>query len=344
MRAARLHPGEVHLRIEDVAVPEPRSDQVLVEVVAAGVCHSDLHVLDGMFADVMRLPVTMGHEIAGRVEAVGPDVVDLEPGTPVVVMVGWGCGHCEWCVAGLEQLCPTGDEAGATVDGGFAEFVLVPHRRHVVPLGELEPLQATPFGCAALCAYAAVKRVRPHTGGGSATAVIGIGGLGQFAVQFARLQADGPIIAVDTRDERLAQARRLGADHALKAGDETAEAVLAITQGRGVAAVIDLVGTDDSLALAARIVGRRGLIALLGLAGGSIRFGFDSLAPEASLTTVVAGTILDLQEVVCIAQAGRLESSVETYRLEDINDALGDLRSGRIASRAAVVPEGVPIR
>ena len=153
MQAARLYRGEKRLRIEDVPVPEPQGDQVLVRVAGAGVCHSDLHTLDGAFDDFMSFPMTIGHEIAGHVEAMGPETTNLDVGEAVTVVVGWGCGHCEWCVSGHEQICPQGDEAGATQDGGFAEYVLVPHRRHVIPLGSLDLGQATPFGCAALCSY-----------------------------------------------------------------------------------------------------------------------------------------------------------------------------------------------
>jgi propanol-preferring alcohol dehydrogenase len=293
-----------------------------------------------MFDDVMRYPVTMGHEIAGRVEAVGPEARGLEAGEPVAVMVGWGCGHCEWCVSGHEQICPGGDEAGATVDGGFAEYVLVPHRRHVVPLGDLDPLEATPFGCAALCAYAAVKRVLPHLPGGSALVLVGAGGLGQYAIQLARRLTGATVVAVDAREERLALARELGADHGVPAGPTAAAEIEELTRGRGAAAVIDFVGTDETLALAARVVARRGLVALLGLAGGSLPYGFFALAPEAAITTVVAGTILDLQEVVRIAQAGGLAARLTTYPLEDVNDALADLRAGRVEGRAVLVPEG----
>lgn len=311
-------------------MPVPSSDGVLVRVAGCGVCRSDLHVLDGLFDDFVRLPVTPGHEIAGWVEATGPDVHDLEPGEPVAVMVGWGCGHCRWCVSGHEQICPAGDEAGATMDGGFAELVLVPHRRHVVPLGDLDPLQATPLGCAALSAYAAVERVRPVLGAGATLVVIGIGGLGQFAVQLARALTGATVVAVDRRPEQRDAARGLGADLAL-APDDPALPV-------DVDAVIDFVGTDDTLALAVRVVGRRGVVALLGLAGGSVPFSFGALAPEASLTTVVAGTIADLQRVVGLARAGTIRSSIEQYPLSRIDDALSDLRGGRVSGRAVVVP------
>lgn len=129
MIAARLHDGDRSLRLEEVPTPEPEGEEILVDVVGAGVCRSDLHILDGEIDEHVRKPVTMGHEIAGHVSRVGSPVRGLEVGTPVVVMVGWGCGNCEWCLTSHEQLCPGGTQAGATADGGFAECVLVPHSR-----------------------------------------------------------------------------------------------------------------------------------------------------------------------------------------------------------------------
>jgi alcohol dehydrogenase, propanol-preferring len=338
MLAARLHPGASQLVIEDVPVPEPAGDAVLVRVAGAGVCRSDLHVLDGRFEELVRRPVTMGHEIAGRVAALGPSADGVEIGEPVAVMVGWGCGFCRWCVSGHEQLCAEGREAGSTADGGFAEYVLVPHRRHLVPLGDLDCLEATPLGCAALSAYAAVKRVRPHLDGAATLVIIGAGGLGQFAVQLSRALSGAVVVVVDTDAEALARAKELGADHVLSADEGAAPAVLEVSSG-GADAVLDFVGTDATLALAADVVAPRGIVALLGLAGGTLPFEFFRLAPEASVTTVVAGTVRDLQEVVALAGAGRVRSRVRTYALTRIHDALDDLRGGLVDGRAVVVPD-----
>jgi propanol-preferring alcohol dehydrogenase len=338
MLAARLHAGEGRLRLDEVPVPEPAGDEVLVRVAGAGICRSDLHVLDGLLDEYLKLPVTMGHEISGWVESCGPGVDDLEPGRPVVVMVGWGCGHCRWCVSGREQLCPAGEEAGSTRDGGFAEFVLVPHRRHIVPLSALDPVEATPLGCAALSAYAAVRRVQPHLAGPATAVVVGVGGLGQYAIQLLRELTGAVTVAVDVVPERLERARELGAVAGVPAGSDAAQALADLTHGEGAQAVLDFVGTDESLALAARAVGRRGVIALLGLAGGTTPFGFYALAPEASLTTVWAGTIADLHDVVTLAEAGRIGSMIERYPLRAVNDALDALRAGRVRDRAAVVP------
>ena len=338
MRAARLHGGERRLRLEEVPTPQPSGDEVLVRVTGAGVCHSDLHVLDGMFDDLLRLPVTMGHEIAGRVEGHGPDARGLEIGEPVVVMVGWGCGHCEWCVAGHEQLCREGDEAGATRDGGFAELVLVPHRRHVVPLGALDPLEATPFGCAALCAYAAIKRVRPHLSGGSTVVVIGAGGLGQYGIQFARVLTGATIVSVDVRQERLDRALELGADHAVVSGPDSGETILELTHGRGADAVVDFVGTNDSLALAgascrptrARCApGPRRRVGLFRILQPRPRGIPDNRRRRHTARPPGGGE----------ARAGRsVLGRISTYPLGAVNDALDDLRAGQIDGRAVLVP------
>ena len=291
-----------------------------------------------MFDELVRRPVTLGHEVAGHVEARGPAVRDLEHGDAVVVGVGWGCGHCGSCVSGHEQLCPKGDEAGATVDGGFAEYVLVPHRRHVVPLGDLDPLPATPYGCAALCSYAAARRVRSYLSGGSTCVIIGGGGLGQYGIQFVRLLSGASIIVVEPRADLRPTLESLGADHVIAPGVEAAGTIRELTRGRGAEAVVDLVGADESLALAARVVAARGIVALLGLAGGRIPFDFSGSAPEAVFTTVVAGTLSDLHEVVRLGRAGRFSGSIRTYPLTRIDDALDDLRSGRVDGRAVVMP------
>jgi propanol-preferring alcohol dehydrogenase len=337
VQAVRFYPGEREFRIEDVTVREPRCDEVLVRVGGAGVCRSDLHIIDGELSDFVREPVTLGHEVAGVVEAVGPDVDDLEPGGGVAVMVGWGCGHCEWCVGGSEQLCPQGDEAGATCDGGFAELMLVPHRRHLVPLGELDPLAASPFGCAALSAYAAVKRVTPSIGPGHTVAVLGIGGLGEFALQLLGQLTGGAVVAIDERSSARRRAREIGVE-ACATPAEAAMAVEVVSGGRGASAVIDFVGSEETLALAAGLVARGGVVALLGLAGGTVPFGFFSLAPEASLTTVFAGSVSDLQAVVRLAERGAIESRVVQYPLEEVGRALDDLRAGEVQGRAVLVP------
>jgi propanol-preferring alcohol dehydrogenase len=337
MLAARLHAGETRLRLEGVPVPKPAGGQVLVRVAGAGVCRSDLHVLDGAFEELVTRPVTMGHEIAGRVAELGEAAGGPAVGEAVAVMVGWGCGSCRWCEAGHEQLCPDGREAGSTADGGFAEYVLVPDVRFLVPLGDLDPVEATPLGCAGITAYAAVSRVRPWLEHGGTIVVIGAGGLGSYAVQIAAALTPATVVAVDVDAGALSRAHELGADHAVAAGPEAAARLRDLCGAAE--AVLDFVGSDESLALAADIVAARGIVALLGLAGGTVPFGFFRLAPEASLTTVVAGTVGDLRAVVALARAGTVHGSISPYPLHAVNDALDDLRAGRVEGRAVIVPD-----
>ena len=338
MKAARLHAFREPLRIEDVPVPEPQADEVLVRVAGVGICRSDLYVIDGALAEMVRLPVTMGHEIAGWVERFGPRARGVAPGEPVAVMVGWGCGACEWCVSGHEQICPTGSEAGSTSDGGFAEYVLVPHPRHLVPLGGLDPVEFAPLGDAGISSYAAVRRVRPYLPGGATLAIIGVGGLGQMAVQIAREITGARIVAVDRRAESLERAVELGAADTMLAGPESASVIKELTAGEGAQAVLDFVGTNESLALATQVVRQRGIVAMLGLAGGTVPFGFYSQAPEAVLTTIYAGTRADLDGVVALARAGRIHSQITRYPLTEVNRALDDLRAERVLGRAVLSP------
>lgn len=338
MRAARLLPGADRLTIVDLPRPRPQAAQVLVEVAGAGLCRSDLHVLDGQWDHLVQRPVTCGHEITGRVAELGPMASHPAVGTPVAVMVGWGCGSCHWCERGHQQLCPAGREAGSTADGGFADIVLVPDGRFLIPLGGIDPIAATPLGCAALSAYAGVQRVLPSLQSGGPLVVIGCGGLGQFAVHYARRLGTAPVIAVDPRHSAREQALSLGAWQAIDNRADASRRIAELSAPTGASAVIDFVGSDQSLALAASVIGPRGCIALMGLGGGSLAFDFQALAPEATLTTVVAGTIADLTEVVRLAQDGLPAIPLTTYPLDRIDAAIDDLRAGRIEGRAVIVP------
>ncbi len=158
MRAVRFHGPGSGLRIVDLPLPEPTGTQVRVRVAGCGVCHTDLHVVDGVQTRVVP-PVTLGHEVAGWIEALGPDATDAAPiGTPVVVFGGWGCGDCRECRAGAEQRCPESAAPGFQADGGYAPAMLVPHPRHLVTLSTLDPAHAAPLADAGITPYRAVTR------------------------------------------------------------------------------------------------------------------------------------------------------------------------------------------
>lgn len=338
MRAARLIEGRSDLLIQQVEIREPEGTEVLIEVRGAGVCRSDIHTCDGMFDHVTSRPVTLGHEVVGDVVALGQGAHGLDLGTSVVVTVGWGCGRCSWCHSGAEHLCPIGREAGSTADGGFAEYMLVPHSRYLIPIGGIPLTEATPLGCAALSSYAGVRRTLESLSAGGSLVIIGAGGLGLYAIHYARRLSDATVIAVDTRPTAIEDALSAGAHDAVLADDAEGLPTDAL-QGMGARAVIDLVGTSGSMSLAASAVGIRGIVVLMGLAGGSIPWSFTTHAPEAQLTTVAAGSIAELTEVVRLAQTSRPPIRISPYSLDAVNVAIADLRAGNVRGRAVIRPE-----
>ena len=220
MQAARLHEYGKPLVIDDVPKPTPGPGQVVIRVEGAGFCHSDLHIISGDIRVLPRMPLTLGHENAGTVSAIGGGVHAVKEGDRVAVYGGWGDGFCDYCVAGEENLCPTMQWVGLSQhEGGYAEYLLVPHERYLVKLNTLEPKAAAPLTDAALTPYRAIKRALPHVRPDYPVLVIGCGALGQFGVKILRLLSGAEIIAVDLDDGKLKIARESGATHAINARD-----------------------------------------------------------------------------------------------------------------------------
>ena len=339
MRAVRLHEIGEELRAEDVPMPEPAGSEVRIRIAGCGVCHTDLHVVDGTQMRV-ELPVTLGHEVAGWVDAMGPAANgSIEIGDAVVVHGGWGCGECRECRAGAEQRCERSVAPGFQADGGYAEAMLVPDPRHLVPLADLDPVRAAPLADAGVTPYRAVRRAERWLVPGARVLLIGCGGLGQFALQYLRLVPDaGRDLVVGVSElsaERLARAAELTADIGLLGGepDGWIEAL-----GGPADVVLDFVGTDATLALAASALAQDGLGVLIGEAGGTLAFGFDRIPVESWLTTVAWGSHEDLRGVVALAQSGRLEWDVETMPLAEAAAAHLRLRAGNVRGRLVLVP------
>jgi propanol-preferring alcohol dehydrogenase len=339
MRAARLHEFGKPFRIDRVPDPEPGPGEVLVRIGGAGVCHSDLHIAHGDMPGLLDGPKILGHENAGWVEALGPGATGFEPGEAVLVYGGWGCGLCRICASGEEQLCDTLRWGGLGPPGGYAERYVVPSPRHLLRIGDLDPAEAAPLTDAGLTPYRAVKKVARRLVGGEAALVIGAGGLGQMAVQFLRLLTPARVVVADLSADKRASALDLGADAAIDpAAADAAEQLRDATGGEGAAAVIDVVGSDESLAFGAASLGFQGHLVVVGLAGGSVPFGFFTWPPESILTTSHWGTRTELEEVVALARQGRLRIDVERAPLEAINDVFARLQAGEVAGRAVLVP------
>ncbi|MCA0244824.1 MAG: alcohol dehydrogenase catalytic domain-containing protein [Proteobacteria bacterium] len=348
MKAFQLvRPGAMG-ELRSVAQPAPGQGEVLIKVGGAGLCHSDLHFMHGDFAHVPYLndnvPFTLGHEPAGWVEAVGAGVHGFERGQPVIVYPIFGCGHCAACHAGLDHRCQvhaaSGPALGLGVNGALAEYMLVKSARQLLPLGDLDPRQAAPLTDAALTPYHAIRRNLQRLRPGATVVVIGVGGLGQMAVQLLSVLSPARIVAVDRSADKLAAARALGAAATVVADAEASRALRDATRGQRADLVIDLVGVDATLKLAASSVAAGGRIEVIGVAGGKLDWSFARLALEASIGSSYWGTPTELREIVALAQAGRIGTRVERFTLDDTARAYGLLEAGQIEGRAVVTPHG----
>jgi propanol-preferring alcohol dehydrogenase len=328
--------------LTDVPVPDPGPGEVLVKVGGAGLCHSDLHLMH--VASMVEEPFTLGHETAGWVEAVGPGAEAPAVGDAVLVHGPWGCGRCARCRAGEDSLCPrSGARIGSGLfrDGGLAEYLLVPAGRHLLPIGDLDPRDAAPLDDAALTPYHAIKASLPTLVPGTTAVVIGVGGLGHLAVQLLRVLSPARVVAVDLDPGKRRLAEDHGADLTLDPHDDAAARIAAGAGELGPALVLDCVGSDDTLALAASVVTNRSRIVVVGVAGGTLPFSFFSLPYECSIGTTFWGTMAELAEVVALAEARLITVDIERIDLGDALDAYGELEAGRFGTgRAVALPNG----
>ena len=346
MKAYQLTAWQQPPEMRDVEAPEPGPGQVVIKVGGAGACHSDLHLMEwpeGQMA--FDVPFTLGHENAGWVESVGAGVEGLEPGEPVAVSGPWGCGRCRACRSSAENHCERQAEIGAFggglgLDGGMAEYMLVPSPRLLLPLGDLDPREAAPLSDAALTPYHAIKRSLSLLTPGSTAVVIGIGGLGHMAVQLLRAVSPARVIAVDTSADKLRLAAEVGADEVIEAGEGAADAIRAMTGGLGAELILDNVGADETIALGAAVARFASDVTVVGLAGGSIEFAFGALPFDATLTVPYWGSAIELMEVLELARAGKIRAHVERFPLERVADAYQRLREGSLDGRAVICPNG----
>lgn len=339
MKAAVLRQFREPLSLEDVDPPTPASDEVLIQVEACGACHSDVHVADGdwtQLAPIVKRPLILGHEIAGRVVEMGSSVRDLQFGDFVgVPWIHWSCGQCEFCLAGNENLCPRQKITGITVDGGYAEFVKAP-ASHVLKIpGGLSPVDAAPLFCAGLTVYRALKKAGPLMG--RRLAVFGIGGLGHVAVQLGKYFG-AEVTAIDISDAKLELARALGASDVLNAASTDVAKQLRRSGGIHVSLVSS--GAKAAYDMAFYCLRPTGTLLVVGLPSENICFPPILMAAgEIKIEASAVGTRQDLREVLALAAAGKLRCQVESRTLSQVNQVLDDLRRGRAAGRIVLTPQ-----
>lgn len=340
MRAYRmLAAGDARLVDVEPGVPGP--GQVRLDVLAAGICHSDLHVIDS--APAWRLPFTLGHEICGRVAELGAGVTGTAAGDQVVVHAPWGCGRCTRCAAGASNYCDRRSTLpaagiGLGIDGGMAASLVVDAAR-LVPAAGLDPAAAAVLTDAALTSFHALAGVRDLLGADATVVVIGVGGLGHLALQLVRLIGAASVIAVDTRDAALDLARQLGADAVARPGPDATRVVASTSGGRGADVVLDFVGAQASLDLAAGLLGPAGELVVVGSGGGRLVVAKPGALPAgARVRLPFWGSRRELVDVVDLARDGRLEVETTPLPLRDAAAAFERLRRGDVIGRLVLVP------
>ncbi|WP_205230256.1 alcohol dehydrogenase AdhP [Azospira oryzae] len=331
MKAAVVHEFGKPLVIEEVPVPEVPPGQVLVKVVASGVCHTDLHAADGDWPVKPSLPFIPGHEGVGYVAAVGAGVTHVKEGDRVgVPWLHTACGHCEHCITGWETLCDSQQMTGYTVNGGYAEYVLA-DPGYVGKLPDtLEFAPAAPVLCAGVTVYKGLKVLECKPG--DWVAISGIGGLGHMAVQYAKAMGFH-VIAVDVADEKLALAKTLGADVTLNAAqvDPVAEIQKQIKGAHG---ILVTAVSRSAFSQALGMLHKRGTMSLVGLPPGD--FGlpiFDVVLNAKTVRGSIVGTRKDLEEALAFAGEGKVKTHYSTDRIENINDIFGRMKAGHIDGR-----------
>ena len=345
MRAYRLldweQPG-----FADVPVPKPGAGQVLVRVAGVGLCHSDVLFLTSPAGLLpYEVPFTLGHEIAGWVEGLGDGVTDLSTGDAVAVACMSPCWECRWCRQGADNYCVnTWKGRGFGADGGLTSHIAV-DRREIVPLGDLDPRLAAPLTDAGATSYHAVQRVRPKLDAAAAVTeptavVIGVGGLGAYAVQWLKLQTQARVIAVESREERFDVARRLGADEVIAAGEGMSRRLSEVVGGDGADAVLDFVGTDQTLNAALRNSAKLGAIALVGQGFGTAQVRYGQPAHDCDIFNPQGARIAELHEVIDLARAGKVTIEVEHFAFDDVAEVYARLQAGTLNGRAVVTVDG----
>ncbi len=342
MRAVQYRSVGSEPEVVEIPTPEPGPGQVRLKVTAAGLCHSDEFVMslpEGAFP----LPMTLGHEGVGVVDALGEGATGVSVGDPVAVYGAWGCGVCHACARGAENYCPRASSLGIQppglgAPGALAEYLIVDDVRHLVPLGDLDPVAAVSLTDAGLTPYHAIVSSLGALPAGSTAVVIGVGGLGHVGIQILRAITGATVIALDVSEEKQKLAREVGAHRALHSDESAVAAIRDLTGGVGAQVVFDFVGAPPTLEIARQSVAMDGVIQIVGIGGGTLATGFFSTPYGATVRAPYWGTRAELIEVLDLARAGAIRVETERFTLEEAPEAYRRLHEGTIRGRAVVVP------
>ena len=330
--------------------PIPKGSQILLKVTATGVCHSDLHLWeggydlgDGAFMKVtdrgVQYPVTPGHEIVGEVVQTGTDAGGYAKGDQVLVYPWIGCGNCRACHSGAENLCDQPRSLGVFQDGGYADYVLIPHHQYLTRVDGMDTEALTSLACSGLTAYTAIKKAVANSP--QYLMLIGAGGLGLMGVQVARAISDATIISIDLDDRKLKTAKDMGAHHTLNSRDpDIADKIIKLCDDAGADSVVDFVNTSSTAKMGIDVLRKRGNLVLVGLFGGSLNLSLVTIPLKAlTIQGAYTGGYTDMVELVNLAREGKLNPLIsKRYTLDESTKALEDLRSHKIVGRAVINP------
>ncbi|SKB43369.1 alcohol dehydrogenase, propanol-preferring [Dyadobacter psychrophilus] len=334
MKAAVVRQFGKPLQIEEMLVKRPGNHQILVKVVASGVCHTDLHAADGDWPVKPKLPLIPGHEGIGYVAAVGPEVTNVKEGD--IVGVPWlysACGCCDYCTTGWETLCETQQNGGYSVDGGYAEYV-VADARYVahLPAGT-DMIEMAPILCAGVTVYKGIKET--ETKAGEWIAISGVGGLGHLAIQYAKAMGM-QVAAIDIANDKLELAKSLGADLTVNALEDDPGEYLKKETG-GMHGVLVTAVSPTAFKQGISVMRRKGTLALNGLPPGGFDLPiFETVLNRFTIRGSIVGTRKDMHEAIEFALDGKVKATVSTARLEDINDVFTHMKAGEIQGRVVM--------
>ncbi|GAA4763909.1 NAD(P)-dependent alcohol dehydrogenase [Citricoccus nitrophenolicus] len=328
----------------EIPTPEPEPGQVRLKVTAAGVCHSDEFIMslpEESYA--YGLPLTLGHEGAGIVEKLGQGVTGIQVGDSVAVYGPWGCGYCYPCSKGQENYCENAATLGIAPPGlgspgAMAQYMIVDNARHLVPLGDLDPVANVSLTDAGLTPYHAIKESLDKLVPGSVAVVLGAGGLGHVGIQILRAITATTVVALEVNEEKLSLARDVGAHHAFLSNAEAADQVRKLTGGHGAHAVFDFVGIQPTMDLGRAMIRVGGDQVLVGVGSGTLPVGMLDTPWEASLRAPYWGYRSELFEVLELARSGAIHVETEVFSLDEAPTAYERLHAGQLRGRAVIVP------
>jgi D-arabinose 1-dehydrogenase-like Zn-dependent alcohol dehydrogenase len=338
------------LQCNEAPTPEPKGAEVLLKVLAAGVCHSDIHLADGWF-DLgggkrmslqdrgMKLPVTLGHENVGEVVAIGPDAKGVKVGQKMLADPWIGCGKCPACLRNEDNLCTAMRSLGVFSNGGYATHMMVPHPRYLFDIGDMSPERAAPLACSGVTTYGALKKIA--TLKSEPTVIIGAGGLGLMCLALHGKMGGHSAIVVDIDPAKRDAAKKAGAKAVVdgKAADAV-EQIKALTNG-GAWGVVDLVGSSQSARMGYDSLAKGGKYVIVGLYGGDVTLSLPPIAMRAlTIQGSYVGSVPEMAELMdLIKRTGLPDVPVATRPLSQVNAAMDDLRAGKIVGRVVLQPE-----